>query len=187
MVKTEFKKKKRRWVSIVAPSLFKYEELGETLVSEVSSLVGRNVPINLADLTKSLKQQNIEIIFKIDSIKEDKANTTILSYRLLPSYLKRITRRIGSKIEESFECKTKDGIKIRIKPLLIIKTKLKSSLSKSLRKTTKIILSEMVTQSTFDELILSFIAFKLQKEIKFKLKSIYPVASCEIKVMQKVQ
>lgn len=187
MVKTEFKKKKRKWISIVAPALFRHEELGETLTSDLPSLVGRNVPINLADLTKSLKQQNIDLIFKIESIKEDKANTIILSYNLLPSYLKRITRRIGSKIEESFECKTKEGIKIRIKPLLIIKTKIKSSLSKSLRKTAKTVLSELIAQNTFDDLILSLISFKLQKELKSRLKSIYPVASCEIKIMKKIQ
>lgn len=187
MVKAEFKKKKRKWIPIIAPALFKHEELGETLISDSSSLIGRNVPINLADLTKSLKQQNIDLIFRIESIKEDKASTILLSYKLLPSYLKRITRRIGSKIEESFECKTKDGIKIRIKPLLIIKIKIKSSLSKSLRKTTKTVLSELVAQNSFDDLILSLISFRLQKELKFKLKNIYPVASCEIKVMQKLQ
>ena len=75
------KKKKKRWVSIISSSNFNNSEIGETITSEPSTLIGRNVAINLMNLTQDIKTQNTKIVFKIKVSVKEKTNSNIYIFQ----------------------------------------------------------------------------------------------------------
>jgi len=185
MVKEIIKKKKKKWYPILASQEFRQIEIGETITSSPNSLINRTINVNLAQLTKDMKKQNLTITFRINGVKEDKALTEVKKYFINPSSIKRITSRDKNKIIDSFKAKTKDNINIRIKPLLITKSKTKKSVLTSLRKATREILTKEINSKTYSELISSLLDYRMIIQIKNKLKKIYPLSTFQIKALIK--
>ena len=50
----ELKKKKKKWVQILASREFNNQEMGETYVDEAENCIGRSMELNLMMLTKRL-------------------------------------------------------------------------------------------------------------------------------------
>lgn len=179
------KKKPKKWYSILAPQEFKQIEIGETLTSSPNSLLGKTLKINLMQLTNDIKKQNVNITFKIIQIKDDKAFTEIKKYELLQMAVRRIISKEKNKLDSSFLCKTKDNIAIRLKPLLITKSKTKKSILSTLQNQTKKFLTENISKLSYSELIIYLINYKLQTQLKEHLKKIYPVSLFQIRCLIK--
>jgi ribosomal protein S3AE len=175
------KKAKKVWVAISAPKDFGYRIVGESPVYEQGQMVGRTVEVNLAQLTGDMKKQNMNIVFRVTDVKNNKANTAVSSICLQPSSIRRMVRAGSERIDDSFACITKDSRKVRVKPLLVTRTKIKSSVAKALRELMIKEVQKAVERSTFDEFILVVANFILQKELKEKLSKIYPLKTAQIK------
>ena len=180
------RKQKKTWFNIVTQKEFGNYVIGETLTTEPQKLVGRNVKVNLMSVLNDPKKQNTQLTFKIKSIRDQNAVTEIISYELLPSYSKRLIRKGRNKIDDSFIAETKDQTKIRVKPVMITRTKAQRSKLASIRKRVKELILEKVKTQTFPDLINEAISTKLQRELKENLKKIYPVAMLEFRAMNKV-
>lgn len=185
MPKEIIKKKKKKWYSILASQEFRQTEIGETISSSPNSLIGRTINVNLSQLTKDMKKQNYSITFKITDVKDDRALTEVKKYFLNSSAIKRIISRDKNKIIDSFTAKTKDNINIRIKPLLITKSKTKKSVLTALRKKTQEIFKKEISLKTYSELISSLLDYRYIVQIKNKLKKIYPLSTLQIKALIK--
>ncbi len=172
--------KKKRWVQILSPSLFRNELIGEIPVNDPKSVIGRAISINLMSLTRDIKNQNINIKFVINDLKGDKAITEFYGYCLNPSSIKRIVRRGKEKTELSITCKTSDNKKIRVKPLIVPYNKVKGSVAAAFRKNVTSYLTSYAVKTTFENIIRDLMANKIQKELKVSLKKIYPVRVLEI-------
>ena len=183
MVK-QLKKKKKIWYTILASKEFNNFIIGETTSSSPNSLVGRKIRVPLSELIKNPKKQNLNITFSITQVKEN-ADTEIVNYELSSSFIKRIVKPGKDKIDDSFIFKTKDDITIKVKPLLITKSKTKKSILTLLRKKTRDVLKENFEKQTFSAIISSLISYKLQKTLKDQLKKIYPLRTCEIRVLSR--
>jgi ribosomal protein S3AE len=96
--------------------------LGETLVAEPGEMLGKTIVTNLMDLTKSIKQQNINIRFKVNGVKENDAFTEVVEYEMNPSSIRRLVRRNIAKLDDSFIVSTSDGKYVRVKPLVITRS-----------------------------------------------------------------
>jgi|ETNmetMinimDraft_2_1059921.scaffolds.fasta_scaffold34907_3 ribosomal protein S3AE len=181
----EVKKKRKRWVTILPSSHFRVPEIGETLTADPSLLVGRTVTVNLMDLTRDPKKQNLKITFKITEIKDNRALTEIKKYQMLPSSIKRMVHQGKSKADSSFILETKDKLKVKIKPVIVTRAKTARSILTKIRKETQDFLAIAVKNQTFSELINSLLNFKIQTQLKQHLRKIYPITVCHIRLLEK--
>ena len=181
MVEEKIKIKKKKWVEIIAPKIFKETSLGEISLVEANLAVGRTIKANLMGLTGNFKSQNTEIGLKIVSIQDGKANTEMISYTLVPSSIRRLVRRGKEKIDYTFSCSTSDGKKVKIKVFLITRFAVKKSVLTALRKSTEQILVEELKKIKFDNFIDGLVSKKITRELSKLLAKIYPLKICEIR------
>src|SRR3989344_1021999 len=84
------KKGKKKWYGILASEYFRKIAIGEVPSYSSESLVGRRLWVNLAHLSGDLKDHSIRIRFEIKNIAGEKAETEVIGYDLLGTYIKRI-------------------------------------------------------------------------------------------------
>lgn len=174
-------KKKKKWVTITAPKVFRTADLGEIPVTDEESLIGRTIKVNMMTLLKDPKKQNMNTSFIIKKIDDGKAITESYSFEIAPSSIKRFVKRRKDKIEDSFVCKTKDGKKIRVKPILITNGKVNNSTATEIRRCVRHNLAKHVASHTLDDFISGLILSKSIMKIKDLVKKIYPVKILEIR------
>lgn len=177
------KVKKKKWYPIIAPKLFNNSFLGETLLTESSLAKGKPIVVNLMNLTNDIKKQNFNIKFIVDKVENDKAHTKIIGYMMVPSSIRRLTRRRSDKIENSFVCKTSDNIRIRIKPLIFTRSVTNNSIRNAIIKTSQEVLTRNIGKTKFDELITGLVNGKVQTSLRSRLSKIYPIRNIQIKYM----
>ena len=112
------KKKKKKWFSVFAPKNFGGAEIGESYVADSQNLIGKTIRVNLSNVAR-VRGNNIRIKFEITKVTEDKAQTEPIVYQMLSSHINRIVRKNRSKIDAALKLKTKDGVNVIIKPIII--------------------------------------------------------------------
>ena len=177
-------KVKKKWYQILAPKEFNESLIGETLSFDPRLLINKVVTVNLMSLTRDIKKQNIIMRFKVIGLSENKAQTEVLGYHIIPTFLKRIIRRGRDNLHDSFVCKTSDEKNVRLKPLIITVNKTKGAVINSLMKALRNELKEYVRKITYKELVHELVSHKLQSNLKSSLRKIYPLRSFEIKEMR---
>jgi len=174
---------KKKWYQILAPKEFNEVLIGETPSLDPRLLIGKIMTINLMGITRDIKKQNINMTFKVSGLKENKAETEVVGYKVMPAFIKRIIRRGRNNLHDSFVCKTSDEKNVRLKPLVITVNKTKGAVVNSLMKALKTNLTEYVRKITYKELVNEIVSHKLQSNLKIPLRKIYPLRSFEIKEM----
>lgn len=184
--RTLTKQKKKKWFTIFSPKEFRSNIVGETLASDPNLLKNRKVKVNLANLIGDPKKQSIEITLKIKEIKGTEAHTEIIKYTILPPNIKRIVRTGKSKLDDSFIIETKDKSKLRIKPLLITRKKVKNSIATEIRKKAREYLKKHISTTPLDALFPLIISGRLQRELREYISKIYPLTNCQIRILEKL-
>jgi len=175
------KKQKKIWVAIAAPKDFGYRVVGECPVYEQEQMLGRTVQVNLAQVTGDMKKQNMNVTFIVTDVKNNKANTVVKNLILQMGSIRRLVRPGSQRIDDSFAATTKDRKQVRIKPLLVTKTKIKSSVATALRAEMIREIKKMIEKNTFDDLVIIIANFNIQKELRDRLSKIYPLKTVQIK------
>ena len=184
--KIALKKKKKYWVPILATREFDYMEIGESLVAEPSSLVGKKVVVNFMHLTNDIKKQNTKLHFKVKEVKEDKAYTEIVGLEMVEAYIKRVIKKSREKLDDSMQVITKDEVKVQVKSLIITRNQTKGSILALLRKKAREMLIALAKENTYDAFIDMLLTNELQRKMRDTLKKIYPIAVSEIRILQKL-
>lgn len=187
VVQKDIKRKKKRWVSIVAPKEFKSIEVGETLCTDPNLLTGKRVNINLMNLMGNVRKQNVSISLKVNGVEGERATTEFEGYHVLPAHVKRVVRKARDKLDDSYVYTTKDGIKVRIKLLILTKDKVQNSILSALRKKARDYLTEDLGKQNFSDVISSVLSGKLQSGLRGCLNKIYPLVVCDITFLEKVK
>ncbi len=175
------KKKKKKWLPILASVEFNNQYITETYVDEPESAVGRRLSINLMTLTRDPKKQLFNAEFKINEIKNNNAITELIGYRMQPAHLKRITKSGKNKVDDSFIYTTKDNKKIAIKPILLTKSLVYKTILQEIRRATRSFILEYAGKNSFSQIMKDIISGKLQKDLRENAKKIYPVTNIIIK------
>jgi small subunit ribosomal protein S3Ae len=179
--KTGLKWKKKKWFSIEAPKAFGGRVIGQSLAETPALLKGRQLVVNLMQLSGNIKKQNLLVGLKVTEILDGVAKTEAIKFDMQTSSVRRLVRKKSSKIEESFCCITKDGIKIRIKPLAVTRNKVSSGVRGAVRRFMVPMIVGEVQKLDFEALIVALTGFDFQKEIKKKLDKVYPLKTFQIK------
>lgn len=169
-------KRKKRFFDVEIPSIKKETQLQ---AYELKELEGRTI---IYDLTRLLRGKNILAQFKV-KVKEDKAEAEPRGIKLLPSFLRRIIRKGTNQVDDSFEVETKDS-KILIKPFLITRKKVPRKIRKSLRNKAKEEIISYCREKSSGQIFEDILKNSMQKELSLKLKKIYPLSLCEIRIFR---
>ena len=104
-----------------------------------------------------------------------------VSLELMGSYVRRMMRLGIDYVEDSFKAEMKDG-KAIIKPFMITRNKVSRAVRKELRNNAKKFLEDYLKTRTAREAFTEIITNKVQKELFIRLKKVYPLALCEIRI-----
>jgi len=119
---------------------------------------------------------------KIDPEK-NQAIATPREIKLLPYFLRRMIRKGTNYVEDSFSAECNDS-KIRIKPFLITRKKVSRAVRKALREKAREELIDYAKNKTTERLFDDILKNQLQKPLSLKLKKIYPLSLCEIRILK---
>ncbi len=149
--------------------------------NSAEELAGKVVKL---DLTRSLKGKNFELRLRVKNTPEGLEGEPI-SIELIGSYIRRTMRTGIDYVEDSFVAEMKDG-KARIKPFMIARNKVSRAVRRELRNNSRKFLEEYMKARTVKEAFADITTNKVQKELFVRLKKVYPLAFCEIRVFELV-
>jgi len=181
----KLKKKKKKWYPIMIPANFGAREIGETYISTPSELIGKKTRVNLSSIART-RNSNIRVTFEVKEVKEEKGITDLISYELLFGYIKRIVRKNKSKINISEKVKTKDGL-LLTKYIIITRNKVSRGLLTAIAKKARELFVEYFKNKESNKIFDDVINYALQKEMRDKLKKIYPINNVEIRFLKKIE
>ena len=181
------KKGRKKWYTISSTSHFKEKSLGETMAYEPESLIGRTVNVSMSNLTGNLRMQNVRINFKIKEVKDNTAFTEIVGYEVSPSHVRRIVRAGRDRVDVSLLKKTKDGVKVRVKPLLLTRFNTHKSARRDLKKKCEEFFDKLLKNLDYTTFVSELISNKVHVEMKQFLNKTYPLGGVEIRAMKKIE
>jgi small subunit ribosomal protein S3Ae len=143
-------------------------------------MIGRIMESTLGDITGDWAKQNIKMIFKVDEIGGNNAYTSFMGHEMTKDYMRSLVKRRTSKIDANLVVTSKDGYKLRLKPLVFTVKRARTSQIESIR---KIMLEVVINRSkelTFNELVADVVNGKVSAEIYKATKNIYPLRRAEV-------
>ncbi|MEK6852795.1 MAG: hypothetical protein AABX59_02850 [Nanoarchaeota archaeon] len=152
-------------------------EVGNVLVSDPKAVIGR---ITNIDITSFTKGKNGSIKIKLVSSNGSRIDGSIIGIKFFPSHIRRFVRRGISKIEDSFVVSVGKE-KLRMKPTLMTRKRVKGKVQKALRRETRDFLAKSLADSNPELVFNEIIGGDLQKKLSQKLKKVYPLSFCEIR------
>jgi|SRR3989338_4628149 len=158
--------------SLTATKIYLYSSSAEELNNKTAVL----------DLTKSLRGKSLLLKIRIKNT-DGKLQGVPESASLAQSYIKRVMRRGSDYVEDSFKAECRDSIAV-VKPLMITRRRVSKATLKALRNAARKNIESYIKTRNAEEVISDIITNKLQKQLIPKLKKIYPLALCEIRVFE---
>ena len=149
--------------------------------ASAEALDGKSVKL---DLTKSLRGKSLELKLRI-KLSKGKLLAEPESIELSKSYIRRIMRKGTDYCEDSFEVLCRDFMVV-VKPFLITRKRVSRAVLRALRENARKHLQTYIKTRNAGELFSELMTNKLQKQLALKLKKIYPLALCEIRVFRVV-
>jgi|GEM_PF-598519 len=177
------KAKKKKWFPIIAPEAFQSKVIGEVLLEDASVLMHRTVKVNMMQLMGDMKKQNVNVMFKVNDVKDGKAYTQAVKFEVSAFSLKRLAKREKDKLSDSFVVKTLDGRLVRLKSVMITNAMTNGAVLASLIKTCRAVCKELVNKINFEQLIIDLVVYKFQKEVRDSLHKVYPLRNFDIKML----
>ena len=184
MVKGKKIVKKKKWVSLIASDIFNKQVIGETLVEEPEHAVGRHVVASLATLGVDTQRQNVQVELVLTKVDQNNVVAEPVGYFITPNSARKLVRRGRTKIDDSFAVKTQDQKIVRLKPLLLTRTRTSGKTRALLIKATRAFLNKEVAKKNYDELFKQLVVHSFQRSLQEHLKKIFPMSVSEIRMMR---
>ena len=169
-------KRKKKFFDVEIPLVRKETQLQ---AFEIEDLNGRIISY---DLTRILRGKSMTLQAVIE-VKDGKATAIPREIKLMPYFLQRMVRKGTNYVEDSFSVECKDS-QIRIKPFLVTRRKVSRAVRKALRKKAKEELIAYIKERKTDDIFDEILRNQLQKTLSLKLKKIYPLSTCEIRILK---
>lgn len=168
----------------------KFFEVKAPLVSTPIHLYGASAEefegkVVKIDLTKNLRGKSFELRMKV-KVNGEEISAEPISMGLVMSYIRRIMRAGVDYVEDSFEAECRDAI-VRVKPYMLTRNKVSRAVRKALRETGRKFLEAKLKSRSAREIFSEIMSNRLQKELSLKLKKIYPLAFCDIRILEVVR
>ncbi len=169
-------KRRKKFFDVEIPLIGKETHLQ---AYDIKELEGKTIKY---DLTRFLKGKSMIIKLKV-KVEGEKAIATPTETKLMPYFLKRMVRKGTNYVEDSFSTKCENA-QLRIKPFLVTRRKVSRAVRKALRNKAKKELIESVKDKDTDLLFDEILKNQIQRSLSLKLKKIYPLSLCEIRIFK---
>ena len=173
--------KAKQWYRVLAPGMFNNAEIGETPAREPEMLLGRVSEASLQDISGDFTKSHIKLYFKINGVKGTDASTEFIGHDMTSDYIRRLTRRRNSKIEDVVDVRTKDGYKVRVKLVMISVGRISSSHQHAVRMRGREVVVSQASNMTMPELVKAMVSGELSKSVAKDCKKIRPIKRVEIR------
>jgi len=134
------------------------------------------------DLSRKLRGKGLTITFRIFNY-NDSLVAVPNRMELVKSYIRRMTRKRTNYVEDSFTAHCSDVTAV-VKPFLITRKRVSRAVRRNLRNTAREFLVEYLKGKTYNELCLELMDGTLQKTLLPKLKKVYPLSFCDLRVFE---
>ena len=134
------------------------------------------------DLTRQLRGKGLTVRLRIFN-RDGKLVAIPNNLELVVSYIRKMMRKRTNYVEDSFRARCSD-IRVTIKPLLITRKKVSRAVRKNLRNTAREFILEYIKTKNYIEVCGEIFDGTLQKTLLPKLKKIYPLSFCDIRVFE---
>ncbi len=170
----------KNWYQILAPAEFNRANIGETLADDPAKMIGRIIEATLGDITGDWTKQNTKMIFRIEEVGGNSAYTSFLGHELTKDYMRSLVKRRTSKIDANLVVTTKDGFKVRVKPVVLTVKRARTSQIESIRAIMVTVVNNRGKEMGFNEFIQDIVTGKVASEIYKSTKNIYPLRRVEV-------
>jgi len=177
--KTDFYKEKQ-WYPIHAPEEYNRVKIGETLASDPDKLDGRVIHTTLAELIDDWQKQNVKMTFKVNEVGDSGLYTEFMGHELTRDYMRSMVKRRTSKINGNVVVETKDGMRLRIKPVGYTVKRTQTSMQKVIRSIMEEILIRRSSELDYLELVSEIVIGKLSSDIYKEVRAHHAVRRVEI-------
>ena len=134
------------------------------------------------DLSRKMRGKGVMITLQMFN-KDESLITAPKRIEIMKSYLRRIIRKRTDIVEDSFSVKCAD-VRATMKPFLITRKRVSRAVRRNLRNTAREFLTEYAKEKPYVALCDELLAGSLQKEMLPKLKKVYPLAFCDVRVFE---
>lgn len=173
--------KSKTWYNVETPEFISRTNIGVTPAEEPEQLIGRIVETTVGEIANDFTKHNTKLRLEIDNVSGDIANTRFLGHEITTDYLRSIVKRQTSRIDANLDVTTKDGYKVRVKPICFTVKRARTSQIKGIREVMVKIVKERAAELNFEQFIEEAIMGKLSANIYRNAKSIYPLRRVEIR------
>ncbi len=170
----------KNWYQILAPAEFNRANIGETLADDPAKMIGRIIEATLGDITGDWTKQNTKMIFRIEEVGGNSAYTSFVGHELTKDYMRSLVKRRTSKIDANLVVTTKDGYKVRVKPVVLTVKRARTSQIESIRKIMIDVTNARGKELGCAEFINDIVTGKVASEIYKATKNIYPLRRVEV-------
>jgi small subunit ribosomal protein S3Ae len=173
--------KSKTWYNVETPEFMSRTSIGVTPAEEPEQLIGRVVETTVGEIANDFTKHNTKLRLEISEVNGDTANTRFLGHEITTDYLRSIVKRQTSRIDANLDVTTKDGYKIRVKPICFTVKRARSSQIKGIREVMVKIAEERAAELSYEQFVEEAIMGKLSANIYRNAKSIYPLRRVEIR------
>ncbi|MCS3923346.1 30S ribosomal protein S3ae [Methanosalsum natronophilum] len=173
--------KSKQWYTMETPDYMGRITIGQTPADEPQKLVGRIIETTVGELTNDFSKHNIKLKLRVDDVVGEVANTKFLGHEITTDYLRSIVKRQTSRIDSNLNVTTKDGMKIRVKPICFTVKRARSSQIKAIRGIMDDVVRKRASEVEFEQFVEEIVGGKLSANIYRNVKTIYPIRRVEIR------
>ncbi len=173
--------KAKIWYTVHAPDMFNRAVLGETPSEDASRLMNRVTEVTVQDLTGDFAKMHIKVQFKANDVKGSEVSTAYMGHDMTADYIRRLTRRKRSRIDGTFDVKTKDGAIIRVKPMAITDRRIQASKQTAIRKVMHRVLYEKAVSMSLSQFVKAMILGDMARDMAMACKSVQPIFRIELR------
>lgn len=182
--KVKDKWKAKGWYRVIAPEMFNNALIAETISDAPEKIIGRTIEATMQELTGDISKTHLKLRFQVNDVKDNDAHTRFIGHSLASDYIRRLTRKRRSQIDESYSVLTKDGFGLTVKALALAEKKIQSSQGTAIRNIMKEIINESAGSKTLGFFIKEMISGGLSANIFTKCKPVYPLKRVEIRASE---
>ena len=180
--------KAKRWFTIRAPrNPWSFRIIGETIAEDPEQLVGRTFDIMQNELDGDFSKMHVQVIFRITDVVGGDALTEFSGHNVQKDHIRRQIRRYCGKVDDTVDVVTEDGYYVRFKPLLISRSRVKSSQKSAMRAKARDAILTMGASSTWIQLQKAVLDGTMETAIKDAVSTISPVRTAMIRRSQLLQ
>lgn len=182
--KVKDKWKAKEWYRVMAPEMFNNALIAETMADAPEKLIGRIVETTMRELKGDVSKTHLKLRFQVSDVKGSDAHTKFIGHSLASDYIRRLSRKRRSQIDESYSIITKDGFELTVKALALAEKKIQSSQGTAIRNIMKDTINESAGNKPLGGFINEMISGGLSASIFSKCKPVYPLKKVEIRASE---